>query len=188
MVGIEVIEEIATDHITGRTFAAQGVGDKLEVFFQGVAAVDRLDEFDKAAYHVIIEVFVVADRDNIVSVHRVGKILPAIICFDLIISCRLHSQYSAICQMNFFAFHGINFLLHTIHRVPVAAGIGKPFHIQGVAAKHAAHGVGDQGNHRIPPGEHIVGALQRCGNVLFGIRQIVDSHVLIGHFWCQLVL
>src|SRR5699024_7578619 len=145
-----------TDHITGRTFAAQGVGDKLEVFFQGVAAVDRLDEFDKTAHHVIIEVFVVADGDDIVSIHRVGKSFPAIICFNLVISSRLHGHYSAICQMNFFALYRINFLLHTIHRVPVAAGIGKPFHIQGVAAKHTAHSVGNQGHDDIPPGEHIV--------------------------------
>ena len=33
VVGIEVIQEVAADHLAGRTLAAQRIGNKLEVFF-----------------------------------------------------------------------------------------------------------------------------------------------------------
>ena len=66
VVGVEVVQEIAADHIPGRAFSAQSVGDEFEVFLQGVAAVDRLDKFDKPAYNVIVKVFVVADGDDVV--------------------------------------------------------------------------------------------------------------------------
>ena len=149
VVGIEVVQEITADHIAGRTFAAQGIGNEFEVFFQGVAAVDRLDEFDKPAYHIVLEILIVADGDDVVFIRRVGGIFAA---------------------------------------VPLATSVGKPFHIQGVAAKHTAHGVGDQGDNDIPPGEHIAGALQRGRDVVFGIHQIVDGHILVGHDRVKFVL
>ena len=34
VVSVEVIQEVAADHLAGRTFAAERVGNKLEVFFQ----------------------------------------------------------------------------------------------------------------------------------------------------------
>ena len=45
MVGIEVIQEVAADHLAGRTLAAECIGDKLEVFFQRVITICSTSNF-----------------------------------------------------------------------------------------------------------------------------------------------
>ena len=82
MVGIEVIQEVAADDLAGRTFAAESVSDKLEVFFQRLTAVDGFYPLYKASCDVIIEVVIVADRDDIVRVDRERLV---VILIDLVI-------------------------------------------------------------------------------------------------------
>ena len=55
MVSIEVIQEVAADHLAGRTLAAECVGNKLEVFFQRIIAVDLANKLHEASGNVIVK-------------------------------------------------------------------------------------------------------------------------------------
>ena len=82
MVGIEVIQEVAADHLAGRTLAAERVSDELEVFFQRLFAVDGLYPLHKPSGDVIVEVVIIADGDYIVRVNRERLV---VILTDLVI-------------------------------------------------------------------------------------------------------
>ena len=68
VVFVEVIQEIAAYHLTGRTPAAQSIGDEFQVFFQRFSTVYDFNELDKPPHDVITEVLIVADGKNIVLV------------------------------------------------------------------------------------------------------------------------
>lgn len=72
--------------------------------------------------------------------------------------------------------------------VPLAAGIGQPLHIQGVAAKEAAHGVGDKGDDLVPEGADIVAALHGLGDIVLGVENPMYRDILVGHLGGELVL
>ena len=78
MVGVEVIQEVAADHLAGRTLATQRVGNKLEVFFQRIIAVDLADKLHEASGNVIIKILVIADGDDVVAVRDDGFVLAGI--------------------------------------------------------------------------------------------------------------
>ena len=78
VVGIEVVDEVIADDFTGRTLAAESVGNELEVFFQRIAAVNGFYPFHKASGDVIIEVVIVADRDDVILVRNNGTVLGSI--------------------------------------------------------------------------------------------------------------
>ena len=63
--------------------------------------------------------------------------------------------------------------------IPFAPGIDKPRRIEGVAAKHAADGVGDEGFHNIGFDDGVVTPLHRCGEVLLGVKDTGHSHILV---------
>ena len=78
MVGIEVVQEVAADHLTGRTLTAERVGNKLEVFFQRIIAVDLADKLHKTPGNVIVKILIIADGDDIVAVRDDGFVLAGI--------------------------------------------------------------------------------------------------------------
>ena len=78
MVGIEVIQEVAADHLAGRTLAAERVGNKLEVFFQRIIAIDLADKLHKASGNVIVKILVIADGDDVVAVRDDGLVLAGV--------------------------------------------------------------------------------------------------------------
>ena len=78
MVGIEVIQEVAADHLAGRTLAAERVGNKLEVFFQRIIAVDLADKLHEASGNVIVKILVIADGDDVVAVRDDGFVLAGV--------------------------------------------------------------------------------------------------------------
>lgn len=78
MVGIEVIQEVAADHLAGRPLAAERVGNKLEVFLQRIIAVDLADKLHEASGDVIIKILVIADGDDVVAVRDDGLVLAGV--------------------------------------------------------------------------------------------------------------
>lgn len=78
VVGVEVVQEVAADHLTGRTLAAERVGNKLEVFFQRIIAVDLADKLHEASGNIIIKILVIADGDDIVAVRDDGLVLAGV--------------------------------------------------------------------------------------------------------------
>ena len=73
-------------------------------------------------------------------------------------------------------------------RIPLPAGIGQPLHIQGVAAKEAAHSVGDEGDDLVPEGADIVAPLHGFGDIVLGVENSMYRDILIGHLGGELVL
>ena len=78
VVGIEVVQEVAADHLAGRTLAAQRIGNKLEVFFQRIIAVDLADKLHETSGNVIVKILVIADGDDVVAVRNDG-LVPAFV-------------------------------------------------------------------------------------------------------------
>ena len=99
MIGVEVVQEIAADHLPRRTLAAESVGDKLQILFQTVLSIRSLDELDKPTDDIVLEVFVIADREDRVYGRNKGLVLG---------------------------------------RIPRAARISEPRHVERIPPKHAA--------------------------------------------------
>ena len=72
--------------------------------------------------------------------------------------------------------------------VPLAASIGKPVHIQRIAAEHATYGVRDEAFDHILFGECVFAATHAVGNIWAIVKDAVDSHVFVFHLWHQLIL
>lgn len=105
VIGIEACEEVASDDLSRAAPAAKGIGDELQILFQGFLAENCRDKRHEPTDNIIIEIFIVAYWEDGILIRHERRILAAI---------------------------------------PCAPGIGKPRRIEGVAAKHAADGVGDQ--------------------------------------------
>lgn len=73
-------------------------------------------------------------------------------------------------------------------RIPLAAGIGKPLHIQGVTAKEAAHGIGDERDDLVPEGADIIAPLHGLGDIVLSIENSMYRDILVGHLGGELVL
>ena len=149
MVGVEIAEEIAADHLPGGAFPAQCIGDEAKVLLQRILAVDRADKIDEPADDIILEILIVADGNDVVAVGNKGGI-----------------------------FAGI----------PIAAGIGKPVHIQRIPPEHTAHSIGDKGDDLITHGADIARALHRLRHSVLTVIDPMHGHILVRHLRCQLVL
>ena len=89
MVGIEVIQEVAADHLAGRTLAAECIGDKLEVFFQRVITISLTNKLDKTSGNVIVKILVIADGNYVVGVRRKGNRNPLVLVFYIVVKYSL---------------------------------------------------------------------------------------------------
>ena len=102
----EIVQEVVTNNLpAGAALIAKGFCDVIKVFFQRISTVNRFQPRAQARYNIIVQIFFIGDRDNIVSIRNIALVFAAI---------------------------------------PLAACIGQSFHIQRVAAKHAAHSVAEQ--------------------------------------------
>ena len=70
VVSVEVIQEVAADHLAGRTLAAERAGNKFEVFFQRIITIDLTDKLHKTSGNVIVKILVIADGDDVVAVRQ----------------------------------------------------------------------------------------------------------------------
>ena len=60
--------------------------------------------------------------------------------------------------------------------------------VQRITAEHAAHGVGNEGDHLVAFGAHVVATLHALGHVFLCIEHAVDGHVPVRHLRGQLIL
>ena len=136
MVGVEVIQEVAADHLAGRTLAAERVGNKLEVFFQRIIAVDLADKLHEASGNVIVKILVIADRDDVVAVRDDGLILAGF-PFVARIGKSVHVQRVA----SEHTAHGIGNEGDDLvaHGADIVAALHRLRYIV-LAVKHAMHG------------------------------------------------
>ncbi len=59
---------------------------------------------------------------------------------------------------------------------------------QSIAAKHAAHGIGEQGDDLIPEGADVAAALHALGDLLLGAEDPVDGDVPVRHLGGEFLL
>ena len=185
MVGIEVIQEVAADDLAGRTFAAESVSDKLEVFFQRFLAVDGFDPLHKASGDVIVEVVIVADGDDVVSVNREGFV---VILIDLVIIGTVGDRTIRVllCELLKFRIIAVKRLCGLLDfAVP---GKDQTRLIQRIPPEHTAHGIGDEGNNLVAHGADVVAALHGLRHSVLAVEHPMHGDVLVCHLRRQLVL
>lgn len=146
---VEVVEKVAADVFQGAALAADRVRDELQVLLIVLLAVDRSEPDAEAVDDVVLEVLVIADRDDVILVRAERGILRP---------------------------------------VELPASIGKPRHIERIAAKHAADRIREQRLHDIRLRQHVVVALHRVGDILLRVVDARDRHILVGHIRRQLIL
>ena len=91
MVCIEITDKVIADDLSCGAFAAESVGNELQILLQRVSAIDRLHPLDEATGDVVIKIVIVADGDNIVLVRHKGLIL-ACVPFSAGIGKTIHIQ------------------------------------------------------------------------------------------------
>ena len=78
VVGIEVIQEIAADHLSGRSLAAESIGNKAQVLLQCILTVDLADKVNELPDNIVIKVIVIADGQDVIAIRYDGFILGRI--------------------------------------------------------------------------------------------------------------
>ena len=75
MVGVEVIEEVITDHLTGKPLAAgETIGNEQEIIHKVLLAKGCREPCTEAVYNIVLKVFIITNRDNSILVRVVGFI------------------------------------------------------------------------------------------------------------------
>ena len=65
---IKIVQEVFADHLACGALAAERVGNKAQVFFQRVLAVNLAHKVHEQADDVVVKVIIIADGDDIVAV------------------------------------------------------------------------------------------------------------------------
>ena len=91
MVRIEITQEIIPNHILRLTFATQSVGNKLQVFIQRICTVNGFHKRYKQTDNIILKIFVITNRDNVILIRRERRIFTGI-PFATSISKSIHIQ------------------------------------------------------------------------------------------------
>ena len=85
------IYEIITNHILRLTFAAQCICNKFQVFVQCICTVNGFHKLHEQTDNIILEVFIIANRDNVILIRSKRSILVSI-PFATCISKTIHIQ------------------------------------------------------------------------------------------------
>ena len=185
MVGIEVIQEVAADHLAGRTLAAERVGNKLEVFFQRIIAVDLANKLDKTSGNVIVKILVIADGNYVVGVRRKGNRNPLVLVFYIVVSVANSNPNTAksYCRPRLIYKASLS-----KSGIKISSCVDKPIHVQRVAPEHTAHGIGNERHNLIPHGADIIAALHGLRYIVFAVKHAMYSNILVRHIRCQFIL
>ena len=78
MVCIEIVEEVIANHILRLTFSAQCIGNEFQVFIQYLCTVDCFHKLYEQTDNIILEIFIVTNRDDVILVGGERRILAGI--------------------------------------------------------------------------------------------------------------
>jgi len=78
MVRIELIQEVIPNHILRLTLAAQSVSNEFQVFIQCICTVNSFHKFHEQTDNIILKVFIIANRDNVILIRSKRSILAGI--------------------------------------------------------------------------------------------------------------
>ena len=68
MLFIKIIQEIIPNYIFRLTLATQCIGNEFQVFIQCLCTVNRFHEFHEQTNNIILKIFIIANRDNVVGI------------------------------------------------------------------------------------------------------------------------
>ena len=75
----EVVQEVVADDLpAGAALIAEGFCDIVKVFFQRICTVHCFQPCTQARYNIIVQIFFISDRDNIVSIRNIALVFAAI--------------------------------------------------------------------------------------------------------------
>ena len=75
----EIVQEVVTDNLpAGAALIAKGFCDIIEVFFQRICTIHRFQPCTQARYDIIVQIFFIGDRDNIIFVRNIALVFAAI--------------------------------------------------------------------------------------------------------------
>ena len=130
----EIVQKVVTDNLpAGAALIAKGFCDIIEVRFQRICTVHHLQPVAQARYDVIVQIFFIGDRDNIVSIWEEHFIN--------------HNTLIAVCALQFFGRNRSGAVVHLIHKRLQGIRFSskkQAILINRVAAKHTAHRVAEQ--------------------------------------------
>ena len=75
----EIVQEVVADNLpAGATLIAKGFCDVIKVCFQRISTVHHLQPVAQARYDIIVQIFFISDRDNIVGIRNITLVFTAI--------------------------------------------------------------------------------------------------------------
>ena len=78
MVRIEITQEIIPNYILRLTFTAEGIRNEFQVFIQRVCTVNSFHKLHEQTNNIILKVFIIANRDNVILIRSKRSILACI--------------------------------------------------------------------------------------------------------------
>ena len=91
VVGVEVAQEVIPNHVLRLPLAVEGIRNEFQIFVQRICAVDGFHKLHEQTDNIILEVFIVADGDNVILIRSERSIL-AIVPFAACIGKPIHIQ------------------------------------------------------------------------------------------------
>ena len=91
MIFIKIIQEIISNYIFRLTFSAQRICDEFQVFIQFFCTISCFHELHEQTNNIILEVFIVANRDNVILISSKRSVL-AVVPFATCIDKTIHIQ------------------------------------------------------------------------------------------------
>ena len=89
MILIKILNKVIANHFTGRiSFVAKCLRNKVKIFFQCIFPIHRFHKLYESSNNIIGEIFLIRNRDNVVTIRIIGAWLRAILCFDIKLSSR----------------------------------------------------------------------------------------------------
>ena len=78
MVSIEIVEEVISDYLLRLTFATQCISNEFQIFIQCLCTIDCFHKLYEQTDNIILKVFIVTNRDNVILIGRERHILAGI--------------------------------------------------------------------------------------------------------------
>ena len=75
----EIVQEVVTDNLpAGAALIAKGFCDVIKVCFQRISTIHHLQPVAQARYNIIVQIFFIGDRDNIVCIWNIALVFATI--------------------------------------------------------------------------------------------------------------
>ena len=156
----EIVQEVVADDLpAGAALIAKSFCDVIQVCFQRISTVNRFQPCAQARYDIIVQIFFIGDRDNVIGIREEHFI-------D-------HNTFITVCAFQLFIRNRSRAFIHLIHKCLQGIRFSRKKQailISRVSAKHTAYRIAEQ-------------AL----DVPLQVR-LAHGHILVLHFWGQLVL